>query len=292
MRLGIIGVSGFIGRVLAQVAVKCGHTVVGFSRKPSSHPGDFEMRRFDPAAPLALENLDVIINLAGESIFGLWTPKNQKRIFDSRVDSTRHLVNSLKTNKHAVRVLVNISAIGFYGNRGEEVLHEDSTPGEGFLADLAQAWEAEALKATEIGVRVVTPRLGLVIGKDERAMQILLPVFRFCLGGKLGSGRQWMSCIHVEDVAGMILVALENDHIQGAVNAVMKEPVRNSEFTRILAKAVRRPAVFTTPGFILKTILGSMSHLLLDSYRVIPHQGTDYVYRFSTVEAALANIVR
>ncbi|MEO6054100.1 MAG: TIGR01777 family oxidoreductase [Chthoniobacterales bacterium] len=292
MRIGIVGISGFIGNILACAAHDAGHTVVGFSRRTTPQErGDFEMRHFDPAIPLPLQDLDAVVNLAGESIFSRWTPAKRKRILDSRVNSTRHIVNSLALHGN-VRALVNISAIGFYGERGDTVLDEASSPGTGFLAEVTQAWEAEAVRAAEHGVRVVLPRLGMVLGKHGGANALLKPVFRCGLGGKLGSGRQWMSCIHVEDVAGIVLFALGKENLSGPINTVTETPLRNSDFTRVAAHAAHRPAFFAVPAFVLKLALGSMSRMILDSQRVLPARAMEegYPYRFTTLESAVKNV--
>ncbi|MEO8205148.1 MAG: TIGR01777 family oxidoreductase [Chthoniobacterales bacterium] len=291
MRIGIIGISGFIGGELSRAARNAGHTVVGFSRGKPGQSSDFEMREFDPDIPLPLQDLDAVVNLAGKSVFGRWTKTRRRQILDSRVHSTRHIVNSLATPGN-VRTLVNISAIGFYGERGDTELDETASPGAGFLSEVTQAWEAEAVRAANHGIRVVLPRLGMVVGKDGGAMKIMKPVFRCGLGGKLGSGRQWMSCVHVADVAGLILFALDNSQIEGPINTVSKTPLRNAEFTAIAAKAAHRPAFFAVPQFVLKLALGSMSGMILDSQRVLPVRAVEagYPYQFPTLESAIKDV--
>jgi len=279
LRIGIFGASGFVGRALRGLAVRAGDEAVCFSRQ--ERPG---FRIFRGAEDL--DGLDAIVNLAGEPILGLWTSERRRSILESRVGGTRRIVEAITSGRSTVRTLVNASAIGFYGDTGDRVVDETSSRGSGFLAETCQAWEASA--AVLVGVRVVLMRIGFVIGNGG-AMSLIRPVFRVGLGGRLGSGKQWMSCIHVEDVAGMILWALHQETVSGPVNSVMAEPVTNSEFTKAVATSVRRPAIFPTPAFVLKVALGELSHVLLDSSRVVPGVARKhgYAYRFGTLADAL-----
>jgi uncharacterized protein (TIGR01777 family) len=229
--------------------------------------------------------LDGVVNLAGEPILGLWTASKKKKILSSRVETTQKVVGSLHAG---VGVLINASAIGFYGDTGEREVDELAPVGRGFLAEVCQAWEAAAMPAEALGCRVVRLRIGFVTGPGG-AMGLVRPVFQLGLGGNLGNGRQWMSCIHVDDVAGMILWALENQSVSGEVNAVNPEPVRNAEFTRTLARVVRRPALLPAPSCALKLALGELSHVMLDSARVRPAVAArlGYVFRHPTLEAGL-----
>jgi hypothetical protein len=238
-----------------------------------------------------LDGLDAVVNLAGEPVLGLWTAERKRRIRESRVEGTRRIAEAITSGKSSVRTLVNASAIGFYGDTGDRVVDETSPHGSEFLAETCQAWEAAASAAVLSGVRVVLLRIGFVIGSGG-AMGLIRPVFRACLGGRLGSGRQWMSCIHVGDVAGMILWALDQGAVSGPLNAVMPEPVTNAEFTRAVAASVRRPAIFPVPAFVLKAALGELSHVLLDSSRVSPGVAVKYgyPYRFSTLAGALQSL--
>ena len=279
-----MGASGFIGRTLRELAVAAGDEVVCFSRQ--EQPG---FRVFRDAGDL--DGLDAIVNLAGQSILGLWTSARRRAILESRVQGTRRIVRAITAKNSSVRVLVNASAIGFYGDTGDRLVDETAPSGEGFLAETCQAWEAAASEAVPAGVRVVCLRIGFVIGNGG-AMGLVRPVFRMGLGGRLGSGKQWMSCIHVEDVAGMILWALHEEVLSGPMNAVMKEPVTNAEFTRAVATSVHRPAIFPAPAILLKAALGDLSHVLLDSARVVPGaaQKFGYPYRFSTLPEALQSL--
>lgn len=288
MRLGITGASGFIGRRAAEMAVAHGWEVVSFSR----HPRAAGVRRFVPGEPADLDGLDAVLNLAGEPVVGRWTKEKRARIMDSRVLGTRSIVEGFARASSPPRVLVNASGIGFYGDTGDREVDESSPAGCGFLADVCRAWEAEALKLHE--ARVVLLRIGLVLGSGGGTMKRILPVFRAGLGGRLGNGKQWMSCIHVDDVAGLALWAIGKETIRGPINAVLPEPLTNSDFTRKVASAVRRPAVFPAPAFLLRAILGDMSSLLLDSARVRPvvaeQQG--YPFAFRDVAAAVDKVAR
>ncbi len=288
MKVGITGATGFIGsRVTAQCGARA-YEVVAFSRRPKANARLF---RLDSAPDL--EGLDAIVNLAGESILGLWTAKKKQRIRDSRVLGTRRIVEAIEKIATRPRVLVNASAIGFYGDTGENLVDEFSGPGRGFLAEVCQEWEGEAARAASYGVRVVFVRIGFVIGKGG-ALKLIAPLFKLGLGGKLGNGRQWMSGVHVEDVAGIIVWALANETVSGPVNAVMSAPFRNLDFTRELARSVARPAILPAPALALRLALGQLSHLMLDSTRVAPKVATNagYEFRFPTLPAALANAVR
>jgi uncharacterized protein (TIGR01777 family) len=265
MIIGITGGTGFIGHAVRQNLEARGDTAVLFSRREG--PG---RRLFSLDRPLDVSGCDGLVHLAGESILGLWTREKRRRIFESRVEGTRRLVEGIASAAVKPRVLVSASAIGFYGDTGDRIVDEASPAGTGFLAEVAQAWEAEAVKAEAMGVRVVRLRIGFVLGRDGGAMRLIRPVFRLGLGGRLGSGRQWMSCIEIADLATMVTTCLHNESLSGPVNAVMPEPVTNAEFTRAVARSVHRPALFPVPAFVLRLALGDLSHLLLDSQRVAP----------------------
>jgi uncharacterized protein (TIGR01777 family) len=263
------------------MAVAAGHSIVPFSRG-----GAAGFRQILADGPLDFSGLDAVVNLSGEPILGLWTKSKKNEILRSRVDTTHRVVESLHPG--GPRVLINASAIGFYGDTGENEVDESSSAGSGFLAEVCQAWEAAAKPAENLGVRLVLLRIGFVTGPGG-AMRLIGPLFKLGLGGKLGSGRQWMSCIHVDDVAGMILWALENNTVRGPLNAVNPDPVRNSEFTQILARVLHRPAIFPAPAFALRLALGELSRLLLDRVRVLPTKALalGYRYRHPTLEEGL-----
>jgi uncharacterized protein (TIGR01777 family) len=280
MNIGVIGATGYVGKRLSRLASADGHVVVPFSR--SVRAG---FRRIEPTGALDFSGLDAVVNLAGEPILGLWSASKKEKILRSRVETTQKVVSSLHAG---VGVLINASAIGFYGDTGEREVDESAAGGSGFLADVCKAWEAAAIPAEALGCRVVLLRIGFVIGPGG-AMGLVRPVFELGLGGNLGNGQQWMSCIHVDDVAGMILWALENQSVSGVVNAVNPEPVRNAEFTRTLARVLRRPALLPAPSCALKLALGELSHVMLDSVRVRPSVATrlGYAFRHPTLEGGL-----
>lgn len=289
MIIGITGGTGFIGKVVRRAAEARGDGVVLFSRR-----GGAGRRAFSFTSPLDVSGCDGLVHLAGESIMGLWTHEKRRRILESRVQGTRRLVEGIAAATVKPRVLVSASAIGFYGDTGEGIVDEDSRAGTGFLSEVAQAWEAEAIKAEDLGVRVVRLRIGFVLGRDGGAMKLIKPVFRMGLGGRLGSGRQWMSCIEIADLAAMVMTCLHDGSISGPVNAVMPEPVTNGDFTKAAARAAHRPALFPAPAFALRLGLGDLSHLMLDSQRVISKRLADFGfhYRFGTVNSAMKEVFR
>ncbi len=290
MRLGITGATGFIGVHAARLAAARGWDVVRFSRAPR----DSSWRLFAPGRPADVDGLDAVLHLAGEPVLGLWTKEKRRRIMDSRVLGTRSITEGFAQAKNPPRTLVSGSAVGFYGDTGDREVDESSPCGTGFLAEVCRVWEAEARKAESAATRVVMLRTGFVLGRDGGAMKLVLPVFLAGLGGRLGSGRQWMPCIHVDDVAGMALWAVENEVIRGPLNAVMPRPVTNREFTKALGHAVRRPAIFPVPAFVLRASLGPMSTLLLDSSRVLPSVALAGGYRYVSGDlvGALDSIAR
>lgn len=279
--LGIFGASGFVGRELRDLALSRGDRVVCFSRQ--ERPG---FRVFQGARDL--DGLDAVINLAGEPILGIWSASRKHKILESRVGGTGRIVEGIASGNSGVRTFINASAIGFYGDTGDQMVDESSPRGSGFLAETCEAWEAAASPAVLPGVRVVLLRIGFVIGRGG-AMGLIRPVFQAGFGGRLGSGRQWMSGIHVRDVAGMILWVLDQEAVSGPVNAVMPSAVTNAGFTKAVALSVRRPAIFPVPAIFLKAVLGELSHVLLDSSRVSPGVALrlGYPYQFPTFPAAL-----
>ena len=283
MKIGIIGATGYIGSRLRAATLASGHEVVCFSR--NERPG---FRQFSLDAVPDFSGLDAIVNLAGESILGLWTRQKKEKILRSRVDTTRQVLEGMSRLPDGPRILINASAIGYYGETGENLATETSPAGTGFLAQTCNAWEEATQGSIAERVRVIRLRIGFVTGPGG-AMRFVLPLFKMGLGGPLGNGRQWMSCIHVDDVAGLILWAIANESISGPVNAVCPEPVRNIDFTRALARAVHRPAILPAPAFALRLALGELSRVMLDSVRIIPKVALEdgYTFRFPNVEAGL-----
>ncbi len=294
MRTLVTGATGFVGRRLVGRLER----PAVLSRDPEQARrvlgGDVQAFRWDPEAgpPPAesLEGVDVVFHLAGEPIAaGRWTADRKQRIRDSRVQGTRRLVAALEAATARPRALVSASAVGFYGDRGEEVLDESAAPGNDFLAEVCRDWEAEAGRARALGVRVVTSRTGIVLGEAGGALARMLLPFKLGLGGRLGSGRQWMPWIHIDDLVGLLLHAAERSDIDGPLNAVGPAPVTNLEFTRTLAAVLRRPAIFPVPEFGLRLAFGEMASVLLASQRVTPRvaETTGYSFRYTTLDAAL-----
>ena len=289
MIIGITGGRGFIGLAVRKAAEAGGDSVVLFSR---SEVAGTHRRKFSLAEPSDVSGCEGLVHLAGESILGLWTKAKRRKILESRVEGTRRLVEGIAAAAVKPRVLVSASAIGFYGDTGNRVVDENSPAGSGFLAEVTQAWEAEAMKAEAFGVRVVRLRIGFVLGQGGGAMKLIAPVFRVGLGGRLGSGRQWMSCIEVHDLAAIVLECLRNDSLHGPVNAVMSDPVTNKDFTKLTARAAGRPAILPAPSFALKLLLGDLSHLLLDSQRIVPLRLNALGFQFhcNSVQGALKQV--
>ena len=299
MRIGITGATGFIGGHLTADAVQGGHEVVAFSRRAKAVVRGAEQTLAAPKeAPHELPEtrLDALVHLSGESLMGLWTKEKRDRIWKSRVDFTEALVAHLGTWKaeNRPKVLVCASGAGFYGNSGADPVDESSPCGVGFLAEVCEGWERAARGAEALGIRVVLLRTGMVLGADGGAFPLLRKVFGFGLGGRLGSGRQGMAWIHIDDAAGLILRAIETEEVQGPVNLCAPEAVTNAEFTRSLAAVLKRPAFFHAPAFALRLLLRGMAdEMLLGGQRVIPRVATEmgYVFRHPTLAGALAALV-
>lgn len=292
MKIIVAGGSGFIGSALISALLAAGHQVCPLVRREPTIPAEIP---WDPGAGeidlAALGNADAFINLAGENIAGgRWTQKQRERILRSRVDATRTLVLAIGRLERKPRVFLSASAVGFYGDRGDETLTEASGVGQGFLPEVCLAWETHAEGASRQGIRTVLLRFGVVLAAGGGALAKMLPVFRLGLGGKLGHGNQWMSWISHTDAVGAICHALEDTRLEGAVNVVAPNPVTNAEFTHALARALKRPAVFTVPAGALRLCFGQMAtETLLTSERVIPGRlnGTGYRFRHPTLEEAL-----
>jgi uncharacterized protein len=288
-RILVSGSSGPIGSALLPTLKAHGHTIVRLVRRTASSSDELT---WNPDAPLGAElvsGFDAVIHLAGETIAGLWTPAKKRRILESRVNGTQHLAKALAQAEKPPAVFVSASAIGYYGDRGDEILREDSAPGEGFLADVVRQWEAAARPVVGAGIRAVHTRFGVILSRDGGALPKMLLPFRLGVGGKVGSGTQWMSWVHVYDVVESILHSL-NSSISGPVNVVAENPVTNAEFTRILASVLSRPAILPLPAFVVRTAFGQMGEeLLLGSLRVQPAKlmQCGYKFEYSDLRAAL-----
>ncbi len=307
MRVLLSGSSGMIGGAVARALAEDGHVISRLVRPQSKNSTSAAVT--DDAAGLdvlwdpvggqfdadAAEGIEAVIHLAGASIGeGRWTAARKNILRTSRVDATRHLVDSLAALTTKPRIFICASAIGYYGDRGEEKLTEHSGPGEGFLARLTRDWEREAQRAGEFGARVVTPRFGIVLSTIGGALPRMTTPMKLFVGGKIGTGNQWMSWISLADVVGALRVALTNENARGPINTVSPEPARNVDFTRALAQALHRPAIFPAPAFALRKMLGEMADsLLLSSQRVMPEKLQDlgFAYRDPELRGALVRII-
>lgn len=297
MKCVISGGTGFIGRRIVDRLLHNGHYVGVWSRKPGLEKRNAVQSFFwDPLQgeppEESLNKMDAVIHLAGEQVAQRWNPEVKRRIRDSRVLGTRRLVDAIGRVQHKPTVLVCASAIGYYGDRGDEVLTESSGPGSGFLADVCRAWEEEAGRAADFGLRVVKLRVGFVLGKDGGALAQMAPAFRAFVGGRLGSGRQWMPWIHAADLAEMFVYATENG-VSGVWNACSPNPVTNAAFTKELGSVLGRPTLFPVPPFALKLAFGEVGQHMLDSARVVPEAALKAGYRFRYPELgpALKNLL-
>jgi uncharacterized protein (TIGR01777 family) len=299
MKVLVAGATGFIGKQVLLLLRESGHEIRVLTRNCETAgvrlPIACKVFAWDPLIgeppAEAFKDVDAILNLAGENIAGgLWTKTRMSRILQSRVLSVRHLVEAIRKLDSPPKVFVSASAIGIYGDRGSESLTESSAPGTGPLAEVCKSWEKEIFRAATLNVRTVALRFGIVLGKNGGVMEKILPPVRLGLGGRLGDGKQWMSWTHVRDVAGLVLHALENNAVMGTLNAVSPHPVTNREFTDTLAKELRRPAILPVPALVLKTLLGEMSSLLLDSQKVTSKRANTYKFLYPRLNLALREV--
>jgi uncharacterized protein (TIGR01777 family) len=299
MKILVTGATGLIGRRLCQELSAEGHAVTALSRAPGKARGlsAAQILEWDPMSgppPKEALSAEAIIHLAGEPVADhKWTEDQKRKIHDSRVLSTRNIVEGMRALPTKPSVFISASAVGFYGDRGDEQLYEDSPEGEGFLSEVCQEWEAEALAAADLSVRVVTVRIGVVLSSEGGALAKMLTPFKLGVGGPLGSGRQWFPWIHIEDVVGIIRHALLNSRLSGPINAVAPEPVTNARFSRELGSVLHRPAFMPTPEFGLRLVFGERADVLMMSNRVIPKVALDtgYEFKFPKLEAALKDVV-
>jgi uncharacterized protein (TIGR01777 family) len=295
----VTGATGLLGRELlrhlpAPHVLSRSPEAVGAATAPPAQCWAWRADR-EPAPTAAFEEVEAVFHLAGEPVAqGRWTAAKKQRIADSRVLGTRNLVASIGNMLPRPRVLICASAVGYYGDRGDELLEEGSASGQGFLAEVCRAWEAEALEAEKHGVRVVLARLGMVLAPRGGALERMLLPFRLGLGGKLGSGQQWMSWIHLEDAVGLLLHAAERKDLRGPINVVSPTPVTNQDFTRELARALARPALLAVPRLALQLAFGELSEVLLESQRVVPKvaQQSGYAFAHPELGPALAACTR
>ena len=301
MNVLVTGAAGFIGARLCEALSRAGHWTAALSRDPAGARGRVasldQAFRWDPVAEPppaeAFAGVEAVVHLAGESLRGRWTAAKKRAIRDSRVLGTGRLVDAIEALGKRPRVLVSASASGYYGDRGDEELTEESAAGAGFLEALCMEWEREAARARALGVRVVRLRTGIVLGRGGGALGALLPLFRLGLGGPLGNGRQWWPWVHQDDVTGLVLHALRSDW-DGPVNVCAPQPVRQRDLARTLGRALRRPAILPAPAFALRLALGGVAGELLASRRMAPGKAlaAGYRFQFRRLETALEDLAR
>lgn len=294
-RILLTGASGPIGRALRATFESNGSELLRLVRGPSSGPGEIS---WNPQAALASESVsgfDAVIHLAGETIVGRWTAAKKARILESRAVGTRHLAEALAQTSRRPWVFISASAIGYYGNRGDEVLREDSPSGKDFLSEVCRQWEAAAQPAAHAGIRTVNLRIGVMLSAAGGALPKMLLPFRMGAGGRIGDGRQWWSWITLDDLVGAVHHIINTDLLQGPVNAVAPRPVTNAEFTRILGQVLHRPTIFPMPAFAARLAFGQMAdELLLASQRVEPSKlvASGYPFQHSELKPALQSVLK
>lgn len=297
MKVAILGGTGFIGKYVAEVLQERGHQVVLWSRQTTtihSLSSRFTIQQWPLAMEEAVDDIDAVINLAGESINQRWTQQAKEKIRKSRIETTRQLVRYVQDGILQPKVLINASAVGYYGFSEDLIFTEDSPDAGDFLASVTKEWEQEADQVSKHGIRVVKARLGVVLGRDEGALvQMLLP-YRLFVGGTVGRGTQWVSWIHIQDVAGLLAFALEHDHISGPLNLTSHGFIQMKQFGQLIGKTLGRPHWFPVPSIVLKVMLGEVSQLVLEGQRVMPAKALQAGYRFKykDLESALSDLLK
>ncbi|MFK7992255.1 MAG: TIGR01777 family oxidoreductase [Sandaracinaceae bacterium] len=300
-RVAITGVTGLAGQQLAPRLKADGATVIGVSRSAARARGKVpalsDAIRWGGADAAfeegAFHGLDAVVHLAGEPVSGRWTRDKKRRIERSRVEGTRRVVDAIERAETPPKVLISASAMGIYGDRGETAVTEEEPYGDDFLARVCKGWEREAQRAESLGVRVVRMRIGLVLSPDGGALGSMLPIFKGGIGGRLGSGTQWWSWIHLEDLVAFIARALADERMEGAYNVVSPDPIRQIDFAKTLGGVLGRPTVLPTPGLVLKTVLGGFAVEVLGSRRILPQRMTasGFHFRFTDLDAALRDLL-
>lgn len=300
MKVFMTGGTGFVGTYLAGFLINKGHVVTILTSLPESPAAQIAGVSYLPGNPTkpgdwqdAVGEHDVLINLAGASIFSRWTPKQKQIMLESRIETTRNLVNAIGQDKANKMTLFSTSAVGYYGFHEDDILTESSPPGNDFLAGLAVEWEKEALRAADKGVRVVITRFGIVLGKNGGALGQMIPLFKYFLGGPLGSGRQWFSWVHIHDLAAAFIFLLDHPEMSGAVNLCSPNPVRNKDLARAIGQLLHRPSIMPAPGFMIRLILGEFGDVLLKGQRVIPRRLIDagFEFEYPLIEDGLRNVI-
>lgn len=299
MKVLITGGSGFVGSTLAKELLERGHHVVatGTSQKHKTvYHENFRYVQADTTREGQwqdeLGDIDGVVNLAGRSIFGRWTNRYKKQIYDSRILTTRNVVDALVVREGTF--LCSASAVGYYGDRGDDILTEADPAGNGFLAEIGQDWEKEAFRAEEHGIRVTAMRFGIVLGKGGGAIEKMVPAFRMYVGGPLGDGRQWFPWVHLSDVTSAIRFLIDNEQLVGVFNFCSPNPVRNRDLANTLGSILRVPAIMPAPKLMVRLALGEMASALFDSLRVNPERllTSGYNFKFPDLERALQQIVQ
>jgi uncharacterized protein (TIGR01777 family) len=296
MKIFITGGTGFVGKTLAPALVRAGQEVTILSRSGKGELSGVSWVEGDPTQrggwQETVKGHEAVINLAGASIFTRWTAAAKKTLRESRMLTTRHIVEAMEGGKG--KTLLSTSAIGYYGFQGDEALTEESPPGGDFLAMLARDWEAEAREAEKKGCRVVVSRLGIVLGEKGGALGQMIPLFEKFMGGPLGSGKQFFSWIHIQDLSRAFLFLLEHPEISGPVNFTAPNPVRNKELAQALGRVMGRPAFLPAPGFMLRLILGEFGSILLEGQRVLPQKllQAGFQFQYPEIEGALRQVIR
>jgi uncharacterized protein (TIGR01777 family) len=295
MKVLVIGGAGFIGSALSRELSGAGHEVVVSTRKKTTSIKKLTWNMPELIATDVISKFDAVVNLAGENVFSeRWTSERKEKIRSSRVDTTKALVESMSASTNRPKVLINTSAIGYYGPHGDEDVNEGAQPGSDFLSGVCKEWEAAALRASELGIRVVITRFGLVLGEGGGALSKMLGPFKSFVGGYIGSGKQWMSWVHINDITGFIRYALENESVAGPFNVTAPGPVRNKEFSSSLGKVLGRPAFFPVPALALKLALGEFGDVVLTGQRAISEKAVKagYTFKYTDVNEALKAILK
>jgi uncharacterized protein (TIGR01777 family) len=298
MRVGVVGATGFVGRALVAALSARGDEVVAFSRDPvrarRSLPAGIEARALEAITGEGLDGFDAVVNLAGEPVGAKrWDDAYRAAIRESRVRTTRRVVDAIGAAARRPRVLVNASAVGFYGPRGDEEVTEATPAGDDFLASVCRDWEREAARVAEHGVREVRLRIGIVLGDAGGSLEKMLLPFKLFVGGPVGGGQQWFPWVHLDDVVGAIMWALDHEALRGAVNATAPEPVRAAAFAEALGQRLHRPSWLSVPGFVLRLALGPMAEVVVAGQRAVPAVllAAGYQFKYPRVDQALAHAV-
>jgi uncharacterized protein len=300
MKIFITGGLGFVGSHLSRALLQSGHEITAVGRRPNPgnmiHHPSFTYLSADTTKPgewqRQLVDYEVVVNLAGKSIFTLWTEKARKEIYDSRILTTRNLAESLADRSGVI--FLSTSAIGYYGDRGDDVLTEEQPPGSDFLATVSRDWEHEALSAAAGGNRVALLRFGIVLDRHGGAMASMIPAFKLFVGGRLGSGKQWFPWIHLDDLVAACTFVIDHPDLSGPLNFCAPQPVRNTDLTSMLAKKLNRPVMLPTPSWVMTTLLGQFGQTLLNSQRGKPAAllQSGFTFTSETLDTALVKILK